>query len=181
MNSQDTPFEAFPPQVREDIDGLTYLGHLTDIFSFCGHDFMLRTLHGDEELLATLVYKEYIGTQGEAKAHVWGLISMAIAAVDGREDFCPAIGPSKTEHAHARFRWATQSWYWPTALFIYNRYLALLKRQSEAVDALEDFCSGSLPSFTPTASSSTEQASSPEPQEDIRDYLEPPEESTPSE
>jgi len=33
MDSSVSPFDAFPEQVRDDIDGLTYLGYLDTYFS----------------------------------------------------------------------------------------------------------------------------------------------------
>lgn len=179
-SSVPSPFDAFPTAVREDLDGLLWLGFIEERFSFCGHTFTVRTLRGDEELLAGLAMKDYIETLGQAKAHVWSTVALALTEVDGSTDFCPQASTSKQEYAHARFRWATSHWYWPVALYIYNKYTDLLRRQNEALEALEDFCSGSLPTFMPFASSSTDKAPSTEPEEDIREYLEPPEGSTPS-
>lgn len=170
---EGTPFDAFPPGTRQDIDGLIWLGYLEDSFSFCGHDFVIRILRGDEELLAGLVMKDYTETLGQAKAHVWATIALALVAVDGAEDFCPQATPNKKDYARARFQWATGNWYWPIARVLYDKYTELLVRQQEALDALEDFCSGSLPTFTPFASSSIDKGSSEAPQEDIRDFLEP--------
>lgn len=181
MSSQvPDPFDAFPEDARQDVDGLIWLGYLEDSISFCGHDFVIRTLRGDEELLAGLVMKDYVETLGQAKAHVWATIALSLTAVDGAADFCPQATPNKKDYARARFNWVTGNWYWPTALFIYNRYTALLQRQQEALEALEDFCSGSLSPLMPFAGSSIAKASSEAPEEDIRDYLGPQEGSTPS-
>lgn len=180
MPETQTPFDAFPEAAREDIDGLIWLGYLEDRFSFCGHDFVVRTLRGDEELLAGLVMKDYIDTLGQPKAHVWSTIALALVAVDGADDFCPPATPNKPDYARARFQWVTANWYWPTALAIFNKYSTLLERQQEALDALEDFCSGSLPTFMPGAGSWSGKVSSEPPAEDIRDYLEPQDDSTPS-
>lgn len=174
------PFDAFPDDVRQDVDGLIWLGHLDTSISFCGHDFVLRTLRGDEELLAGYVMKEFIETIGQAKAHVWATLALALVAVDGAEDFCPQATPNKRDYARARFNWITSNWYWPTALFLYNHYTSLLQRQQEALEALEDFCSGNLPPLMPFAGFSTDRAPSEPPQEDIRQYLEPQDDSTAS-
>lgn len=175
------PFDAFPSEVRDDIDGLTYLGYLDDHFSFCGHDFAIRTLRGDEELLAGLVCKEFLDTMGQAKAYVWAQVALAVTAIDGAEDFCPQATPSRADYARARFRWFSQQWYWPVAYFIYAKYTDLLKRQQEALDALEDFCNGSLLTSTPFADSSTDKGSSDEEAlEDIREFLEAQDSSTES-
>lgn len=170
---EPTPFDAFPDDVRSDIDGLIWLGYLEENFSFCGHDFVVRTLRGDEELLAGLVMKDYVETLGQAKAHVWSTIALALVAVDGAEDFCPKATPNKKDYARARFQWVTGNWYWPTGLYIFDKYNAMVKRQQAALDELEDFCNGSLPTFTPGADSWIDKAPSATPQEDIRQYLGP--------
>lgn len=178
---EHNPFDAFDGDVRLDVDGLIWLGHLEESFSFCGHTFVIRTLRGDEELLAGLVMKDYIETMGQAKAHVWATVALAVIAIDGADDFCPQATPDNRSYARARFQWVTGNWYWPTALFIYNKYAELLQRQQEATDALDSFCSGSLPPDMPFADSWTGRASStPPPTEDIREYLGDPDPSTPS-
>lgn len=123
--------------------------------------------------------KEYVETLGQAKAMVWSTIALALVAVDGAEDFCPQATPNKKDHARARFQWVSSNWYWPTAIAVYNKYSELLKRQQESLEALEDFCNGSLSTFMPGAGSWSAKASSEVPQEDIRDYLEPQDDSTP--
>lgn len=172
ISQEPTPFDAFPPQVREDVNGLIWLGYLEDEFTFCGHNFVIRLLRGDEELLAALVIKEYTETVGQAKAQVWATVALALTAVDGAEDFCPPASPAKEAYARARFQWVTGNWYWPVALFIYTRYTELLQRQNEAMEALEDFCNGNPSIFSPWPGSSTDKASSP-PQSDIREFLNP--------
>lgn len=176
-SSVEDPFAAFPEAVRQDIDGLIWLGYLEETFSWCGHDFVVRTLRGDEELLAGLVMKDFTETVGQGKAHVWATIALALVAVDGAEDFCPPASPNKKDYARARFQWVTTNWFWPLALFVYNKYTDLLRRQQEALDALEDFCAGSPLTDLPSLGSLTDRASS---EEDIRDFLEPQDDSTPS-
>lgn len=180
MESQvdKTPFDAFPEDVRPDIDGLIWLGYLEDVVSYCGHDFVIRTLRGEEELMAARVIKDYMETMGQAKAHVWATISLALYAVDGAEDFCPPISPNKMDFARARFQWVTKNWYWPLAIHLYDKYLELLKRQQKALDEIEGFLAENPLSHMPFAGSWTDKEFSA-PEEDIRDYLNP-EDSTPS-
>lgn len=168
---QPTPFDAFPADVRADIDGLVWLGYLEDAFSFCGHDFVIRTLRGDEELMAALAIKDYVETLGQAKAHIWSIIGLSLVSVDGSEDFCPPATPNKKDYARARFNWVSTNWLWPLGLFIYNKYSDLIERQRVALEALEDFCSGSQITDLPSFGSWIGKESSEEPEEDIRDYL----------
>lgn len=183
--SNDDPFGAFPEQVREDVHGLMWLGYLEDSFSFCGHDFMIRTLRGDEDLQVGVLAKEFMETTSQAKAQVWATIALAIEAVDGDPNFCPQAGPDRRSYARGRFQYATQTWYWPLAVYVFDRYSRLLERQAEALRAIEDLLSGSLPTPTPYADSSIDRASledaaPEEPLEDIREYLDPEDGSTPS-
>lgn len=169
---------GFPEAVQNDVEGLLWLGYLEDDFSFCGHHFVIRTLRGDEELLAGLVTREYSETMAQAKAQVWSTIALALVAVDDDEDFCPPATRDKKVYARARFQYATSQWFWPIALFIYNRYSTLLERQAQAIKELEDLFSGSRISSTPLPGSLTDRASSEDeeaeaPQEDIRELLDP--------
>ncbi len=175
-----TKIEDFPDAIREDVEGLLWLGYLQDTFSFCGHDFVIRTLRGDEELLAALISKEFIESVGQARAWAWAQIALALVSVDGDADFCPPAGPNKREYARARFQYCTSKWFWPVAAHIYSQYTQLLERQTEAIGRVEDLFTGSLPMSTPFVGSSTDRADSEEqpaedtgPQEDIREYLDP--------
>lgn len=178
FEEEQSPLDAFPDQVQKDVDGLAWLGYLEDEFDFCGHHFVIRTLRGDEELLAALVSKEFTETIAEAKASIWATVALALLVVDGDEDFCPPVGRSEKEYARGRFRYVTSRWFWPTAIYIFNRYSALVERQLEAIQALEDLSPRSRITSTPSPDFSTDKASSEEeaPQvqmEDIREYLDP--------
>jgi hypothetical protein len=81
-------------------------------------------------------------------------------AVDGDEDFCPPIGRDKESWARARFQYCTTKWFWPLAVRLWMSYANLLQRQSAAMDAVEDLFAGSLPTFSPSADSLTDRASS---------------------
>lgn len=166
------PLDEFPAEVRRDVEGMIWLGHLDHGCGLGGHTFVLRTLRGDEELLASLVAKEYMETIGQARALQWGQVALALVSVDGDEDFCPPIGPDKLEYARARFRFVTQ-WYYPVCQFLYGQYTALLQRQIDAIQAVSDLSDRGLTTFTPFADSSTDKGDSvPEEKEDIRDLLE---------
>jgi hypothetical protein len=124
--------EDFPPEVQENVEGLMFLGELYDDFDFCGHHFVIRTLRGDEELLAALVCKEFVTTMGESRAWIWALISMCIVSIDGDENFCPPLNNNKRDYARARFQYCTGKWYWPLAVHINQKYAELQKEQEEA-------------------------------------------------
>lgn len=148
-----------------------WLGFLEDDFSFCGHDFVILTLRGDEELEASRVAGDYENTVGHPRAIQWAQIAMALVSVDGDSNFCPAVGPSKKDHARARFNWVTSNWYWPLGQYLFGRYTALLERQIEAVKAVQDLLTGNRTISTPSADSSTDKGSSEPTMENILDYL----------
>lgn len=159
---QEEGFAQFPDRVQEDVEGLIWLGYLEDAFDFCGHHFVIRTLRGEEELLAAAVTKEYVETLGQSRAWVWAVVSLSLVSVDGDEAFCPPIGPDRSAYARARFAYVTQNWFWPVAAAIFQRYTTLQERQTRAVEAVEDLSQGNLPMFTPFADSSTDKGDSPE-------------------
>lgn len=160
VEEEQSGLASFPDDVREDVDGLIWLGYLEDGFDFCGHHFVIRTLRGDEELLAALVAKDYTDTLGQSRAWAWAQIALALVAVDHQDDFCPPAGPDKKSYARARFNYVTTNWYWPTAQYIFGRYAELLERQAAAVEAMEDFSQGNLPTFMPFADSLTDRGDS---------------------
>lgn len=174
--SQVEGFAQFPEGVRESVDGLIWLGHLEEKFDFCGHNFVLRTLKGEEELLAASLTKDYLETLGQSRAWVWAVVALSLVSVDGDPSFCPAAGPDRQAYARARFQYVTQQWYWPTAAAIFQRYTDLQERQSLAIGAVEDLSTGNLTTSSPFAGFSTDKGDSGAEQpntEEILDLLDP--------
>ncbi len=153
-------FDQFPPEVQQDVEGLIWLGYLEDSFEFCGHRFGIRTLYGNEELLAALLCKDYTETLGQAKAWTWAHVALCLTSVDGNKDFCPPIGPDEAEYARGRFNYATKKWFWPLAEYIFTRYALLQRRQIESVGAMQDLSTRSLRPSSPLADFSKEQGDS---------------------
>lgn len=159
---EDPGLDQFSDEVRQDVEGLMWLGHLEDDFEFCGHRFTIRTLKADEELNAALISKEYIESMGQAKAWQWAQVALSLTAVDGNEEFCPPAGPDKQAFARARFKWVTEKWYGPTLAYIFNRFMQLTARQLAAIDAVRDLSDRGLQSSSPNVDSLTEQGASKE-------------------
>jgi hypothetical protein len=135
--------DEFPEEVREDVEGLAWLGYLEDSFDLFGHSFVVRTLKGDEELLAGLLTKDYESTMTQGKAFAWANVALSLVSVDGDEDFCPEIGPDRQANARARFN---------------------------AARAVRDLSTRSQQIFSPSPDSSTDPGDSENPE--ILDLLE---------
>lgn len=175
MGNPAATIEDFPPEIQENVEGLMFLGELYDNFDFCGHHFVIRTLRGDEELLAALVSKEFVETVGRDRAWIWALVSMCLVSIDGDENFCPPLTGNKRDYARARFQYCTRNWFWPLAVHINQKYAELQQEQEQAMGRVEDLLKGSPHTSTPYAGSSNVQGDSEaQPTEDIREFLETP-------
>jgi hypothetical protein len=164
--------DSFPDEVVEDVDGLLWLGFLEDYVEFCGHDFVIRTLRLEEEMLAGLAAKDYEGSLSQTKALIAAQVGMALVSVDGDEAFCPAAGPNRKDYARARFNYVIKNWYEPTINHIYLSYLDLLRRQSKVLEEMENLSQESLTTFTASPDSSIPKADSHPPEAEIMEYLE---------
>lgn len=160
--SDTNPFTDFPLEAQQSVEGLLWLGYLEDSFEFCGHSFQIRTLYGNEELLAARITKEYVESLGQAKAWAWAHVALCLMSIDGQTDFCPPIGPNPEEYAKARFDYVTSKWFYPTAEYIFNRYAELAYKQRAAIEAVQDLSEGSLRTLPPSEDSLKGQGTSPE-------------------
>ena len=165
METDYAEYDRFPDAVSDDVDGLLWLGYLEDSFDYCGHDFVIRTLKMDDQLLCSLVTKEFANTLGEGKAWIAAQVALALVSVDGDEDFCPRATHDKKDYARARFNYVVSKWYEPTILRIYESYMELLTRQSAALDEMENLSQESLTTFMASADSSSPKADSQTAQE----------------
>ena len=160
MSEEDEGLDRFPDEIVDDVDGLIWLGYLEDTIDYCGHEFVIRTIRSEEQLLAALVTKEYTETLGQAKAWVAAHVGLALVAIDGDEDFCPQAGFSKKDYARARFKYVTSKWYEPTINRIYEAYADLLARQAEVLEEMENLSQESRISFMASPDSSNLKADS---------------------
>lgn len=163
--------DRFPEEVVDDVDGLLWLGYLEDSFDFCGHNFVIRTLKLEDEMVAGLAAKDYEDSISQAKAWVAAQVGMALVAIDGDESFCPQAGPDKKNFARARFQYVTRNWYEPTINYIYARYVELLERQMMVLSEMENLSPEGRISFMASPDSSMQKADSQQGPE-IMDYLE---------
>jgi hypothetical protein len=147
----------FPPEMNEEVNGLLYLGNLTDTFEFCGHSFTLRTLRAGEDFAAAQAISEFRDTLKEPDAWMAAQVGLALTMVDGDEEFCPMAGPDLARFAKARLNYIAKNWYWPTIHFLYGCYTILLTRQLEAIRVMQDLSPRSQPTFSPSADSSSAQ------------------------
>lgn len=165
----------FPQEARDSVEGLMWLGYLEDEFDFCGHSFVMRTLRGDEELLASLVTKDYESSFGQDRAYAWATIALSLVSLDGDEEFCPKTGRDKRAYARARFQFCTSRWYWAVGEFLFQKYVDLQRRQTDAIRRVEDLSQGNLHTSSPSVSSSLNRADSePARLDEIKEYLDPP-------
>jgi hypothetical protein len=162
MLEEETPAERdeFPEEVMEDVDGLLWLGYLEDVIHYCGHEFVIRTLRSEEQLLAAYVTKDYANTLGQAKAWMAAHVGLALVSVDGNEHFCDQAGFNKKDFARARFNYITSKWFEPTINKIYDSYAQLLERQAIVLEEMENLSQENRITFMDSQDSSTLRADS---------------------
>lgn len=169
---EEDDFGEFPKETAEAVNGLIYLGFLEDNFTFCGHKFRIKTLRGDEELMAYRLAQEYQDSVGGwAKALTWAHVALCLVSVDRDENFCPPIGPVNDkyqDYALRRWIYVTENWYYPTAEYVFRRYTDLMERQSDSIDYVQDLSTRSRMQSTPYADSLTDRGSS---QQEIMEHL----------
>lgn len=158
--SQDQT-DKFPEEHQAAVDGLLWLGHLENEFKLAGHSFVLRTLKVEEELEVARLCEEFKESIGSPTAFKWAHIALALVSVDGDTDFCPPLGPDRTAYARSRFNYVTQ-WYAPVGDFLFNSYAELTRRQTQALEAIENLSPRSPIGSMPWEDSLTEVESSEE-------------------
>lgn len=146
-------FEDLDPRIREAVEGLLYLGAISDEFEFCGHSFGLRTLRAGEEIAAGKAIESYRDTLKEADAWSVAQVGLALVHVDGDENFCPQAGPDPVAFAKARYNYLSKNWYMPTIDFLFHAYGSLVQKQIEALEAIRNLSAGSQPMSWPSEDS----------------------------
>ena len=161
------PISLFPEDIRKAVEGLTYLGQLTDTVSFCGHEFGLRTLRPQHHFAIGQVLQPYRDTIVEVNVFQTATVAMALTSVDGDEDWCPAIGPDLESHVRARLAKISHpetGWYAPTIEYLWEQYQILEATSTRAIYELQSLSQGSQPT---TSSPWLGSLSAPGPSEDV--------------
>ena len=165
------PFDAFPEEVQNDLEGLIVLGHLETEVEWCGHSFGLRTLKAQEELQVYRIVKEYQESFGQVLCLAAATVALSLTHVDHFEDFCEKIGPSAKSFADTRFAWVTESWYKPVIEHLFSQYELLRARQLACIGAMRDLSPRSRTDSQPSPDFLKAVGDFPRPTEDIRDLL----------
>lgn len=119
----------FNERVKQDFEGLMFLGALSASFSFLGHRFVIRTLTSDELIAAGMITKDYENTIAANRAYATAMVALSIQTVDGKGLPIP-IGSNDNDYAWAyeRFNFIKARWFPFVVDYVYDRCLVLEDR-----------------------------------------------------
>lgn len=136
------PLPEFDPRFRDDLDGLLYIGYLTDEFRWLGHAFIIKTLDTDALLEVALIHRDYSDTIADMKAYQAALVAACVVKVDGRPLRVP-LSSDPTDTALVNRFAVVRKWFPPTIDMLYERYLLLEDRVAKVIEAM-----GKVPGLT---------------------------------
>ncbi len=135
VSSETDGIPEFDPRVRQDFEGLMYLGYLPDEFEWLGHRFEIRSLNMDQILEIGLLHKRYAETLSDVKAYQTLVVAACMVRLDGRALATPLS--NAPEDSITLNQWPiVRRWFPPTIDHIYTRYLLLETRVREVIDAI---------------------------------------------
>lgn len=134
--AKEEPLPEFDPKVREDFEGLMFLGALSDEFEWMGHTFLIRTLRVGEVLEVGLLHREYVGTVTDVKAYQAAVVAACVMQVDGRSMPFPITIEDADTALRNRFQYVLDKWFPPVLDVIYEKYLLLEARVERVMAAM---------------------------------------------
>lgn len=132
----EEPLPEFDPRVRQDFEGLLYLGKLTAQFEWMGHTFVIRTLTVGEVLEIGLIHREYVGTMADVKAYQAALSAACVVQIDRKFMPFPLTNEADDTPVRNRFEYVLNHWFPPTLDAIYENYLLLEARVDKVMEAM---------------------------------------------
>jgi hypothetical protein len=142
------PLTLFPSNIQKAVEGLMYIGQLTETVSFCGHRFGLRTLRPQHKYAIAQVLQPYRNTIMEVDIFQNATVATALTHVDGKHDFCPPIGPEIESFVAGRLNYVSNNetgWFPQTLEFLWARYVLLEATATEAIAELHRLSQRSQP------------------------------------
>ena len=128
--------DVFPDSAWVPVQGLLWLGYLTESFELFGHRFVIRTLTRGDRLAVSQLTKEWEETLGLADAYQAATVAASLAFVDDQpiaEIDKAADRLASIQRTFAR----VQDWYEPVVEAVFNRTVLLSNRQTAAFIALQ--------------------------------------------
>lgn len=133
------PADTFGPGVSADVEGLLFLGYLTDHFELWGHSFTIRTLRRGERLAIAQIVQDWENTLGYADAFQTAYVAACMMEVDNR----PLAMPLEPGEEKRPLTWIRRNfeivnrWFDPVIEQVYEKYSNLLNRQTLAFIELQ--------------------------------------------
>lgn len=131
----EAPVE-FDPKVKQEFEGLLFVGALTTTFDYLGHRFVLRTLTQDELLEIALAIKPYVDTSAEVKANMMAIVAACVVSVDGRALPHPITLDTGDTVFQNHWRYVRANWYPPVIDAVFNQYVVLEWKVQEVIAAM---------------------------------------------
>lgn len=147
--SEVDPLSLFSSEIQTPVEGLMYLGQLTETVHFCGHTFEIKTLRPQDKFAISLVLQPYRNTIHEVDAYQALHVGVAVTAIDGDENYCPAIGPDLEGLVRGRLKYVSENWYPPTIEHIWGRYMLLEATSARAIAELDRLSQRGQPTDSP--------------------------------
>lgn len=133
------PIQLFTPAVQKAVEGVAFLGRLTETVKLAGHSFGLQTLRPELKYAIGQVIQPYRNTLIADKIWRNAHIAAALTHVDGKANFCDPIGPSIEDFIQGRLNYISDKddgWYEPTLEYLWYQYQILELKASKAVEQL---------------------------------------------
>jgi hypothetical protein len=133
---EDEQIPEFDPRVRDDFNGLLYLGKLQRTFEWAGHEFTIRTLTVGEIIEIGLMHKQYADSLADIKAYQAAVVAACVELVDRRPlPFPISDDPSDTPLLN-RFNYVRDHWYPAVLDAVYTEYRVLEGTTAQVIAAM---------------------------------------------
>src|SRR5574340_294822 len=114
--------DKFPERSMEPVEGLLWLGYLSEDLELYGHRFTIRTLTRGDKLIVTLMVKEWEETLGAADAYETATVAASLVAIDGDPRTIITRSGDRTASIRRNFE-EVKGWYEPMINTLFERVM----------------------------------------------------------
>ncbi len=147
----------FDERVKNDFEGLLYLGKLQKGFRWGGHSFRIKTLTSEERLRAAVLCKPWTASLEEARAWLIATVALSVVSVDGKS-IVPLGMVDEDAVAEAKFKWALEQFPWTIDAIM----VEIDDMESRVAEAVQEMGKTSGSMATPTSGNASRLQSSEE-------------------
>ena len=133
----DTSQDLLELNNSKEFNELVHVGHLVRAFDWYNHQFEIKTLKLEEELVVGQIIKEFKDTVAEEKAAAVAIAAACIVSINGKL-FMPQYEKTSYNYIKEKYNYIIKNLNWVVVEAVNGEYIQLLASMYDSIERVEN-------------------------------------------